>query len=116
MNDWEIVELNAQYLEDQLLNQIAVLRQGLVLPIWIKQRIKVLFKVGMFSHLIPFSSTYSSLVSMIPDNVEFATIGPGTEVAISPKQRDKNTLTKQDDLVRYRSYDCFRAHFVACDQ
>jgi peroxin-1 len=47
MNDWEIVELNAQYLEDQLVNQIAVLRQNLVLPIWIKQRIKVLFKVGM---------------------------------------------------------------------
>jgi hypothetical protein len=35
VDDWEILELNAEYLEQQLLNQTCVLCQGQSLPFWV---------------------------------------------------------------------------------
>jgi hypothetical protein len=113
MDDWEIVELNAQYLEDQLLNQIAVVRKDLVLPIWIKQKIKVMFKVGvcLYGYWICMRALYDYevdilifIVSIFPEN-EFVVIGSGTEVAISPKQREKNIIHNKEEVCELKNLD-----------
>jgi hypothetical protein len=46
---------------------------------------------------------------MVPDNVEFATIGPGTEVAISPKQREKSLIQKTEVCLSFSRQNLFSA-------
>ena len=45
-DDWEIVELHAQFLEEQMLNQVRILYNGLVFPLSIGQII-IRLKVGI---------------------------------------------------------------------
>jgi len=45
-DDWEILSLNAEYLESQLLNQIAVVRQDLTWPFWVNTSTMIRVHVG----------------------------------------------------------------------
>jgi hypothetical protein len=46
IDDWEIVELNAGFLESSFLNQARVVQQNEILSIWIHDKTCVSLKVG----------------------------------------------------------------------
>eukprot|EP01127_Copromyxa_protea_P018448 TRINITY_DN5821_c0_g1_i1.p1 TRINITY_DN5821_c0_g1~~TRINITY_DN5821_c0_g1_i1.p1 ORF type:complete len:1262 (-),score=342.89 TRINITY_DN5821_c0_g1_i1:78-3863(-) len=77
-DDWEIVEMNAEYLESQLMNQLAVVAPGMVIPIWIRNTTTVLLKI----------------TSITPENVEMVRLGEGSEVVIAPKERKRGNARK----------------------
>lgn len=46
-DDWEVLELNADYLEEQILNQVGVLHEGQRFPVWVQgQTILILHAVA----------------------------------------------------------------------
>jgi len=70
MDDWEIIELNAEYLESQLINQIAVVRPNFAFPLWIRHKTKVMVHI-----------------SKLAPEEDLLSLAPGTEVVIAPKNR-----------------------------
>ena len=39
VDDWEVVELNSEHLEEQLLNQVRMVSAGQLLPVWIRSSV-----------------------------------------------------------------------------
>lgn len=70
VNDWEILELHAGYIESQLLHQVRVVFLGQLLPIWIQNQICVVVKI----------------VDLEP-KVDCLRLDEFTEVIISPRKR-----------------------------
>ncbi|KAK2573714.1 Peroxisome biogenesis factor 1 [Acropora cervicornis] len=71
VNDWEILELHAGYIESQLLHQVRVVFLGQLLPIWIQNQICVVVKI----------------VDLEP-KVDCLRLDEFTEVIISPRKRN----------------------------
>ncbi|GAQ77615.1 Peroxisome biogenesis factor 1 [Klebsormidium nitens] len=71
-DDWEILELNKDYIEEQLLSQVGVLASGQEFPIWIRNTIQLRLRVT--------STSPAPLVRLVQ----------GTELAVAPKQRKSN--------------------------
>ncbi|XP_052824164.1 peroxisomal ATPase PEX1 isoform X1 [Octopus bimaculoides] len=46
VNDWEILEKNAHFIEAHLLEQVRVVWEGQVLPIWVHQSVCLFLKIG----------------------------------------------------------------------
>lgn len=72
-DDWEILELNAGYLEEQILSQVACCSVGQVFPLWIYEKALISLKVTAINGA-PQAQGVSRLV-------------PDTEVIVAPKQR-----------------------------
>ncbi|XP_062342684.1 LOW QUALITY PROTEIN: peroxisome biogenesis factor 1 [Osmerus eperlanus] len=53
-DDWEILELHSAALEQQLLDQIRVVSQGSVFPVWVDQRTLVYIRIGSLSPTVPY--------------------------------------------------------------
>lgn len=68
-DDWEILSLHAGYLEDQLINQVAVLHQGMSLPLWIN--------VSTMIHITVKETSPGDTVQLVA----------GSEIVVSPKPR-----------------------------
>ena len=68
-DDWEMVELNAAFLEEQLMTQVGVLFEGQQFPVWIESGSVLLLKA--------VSTKPSKLVRL----------GPGAELVVAPKKR-----------------------------
>ncbi|KIY92136.1 peroxin-1 [Monoraphidium neglectum] len=69
-DDWEVLELNAGHLEDQLLEQVGVVAPGQALTMWARQAPARLL-----------------VTSLLPEGLAVARLAPGTEVHIAPKPR-----------------------------
>lgn len=72
-DDWEVVELNAEHLEEQLLNQVRLVSAGQLLPLWI--RASTLVRLSVVS------------VSCGGRGARFGLLGPDSEVVVAPKVR-----------------------------
>jgi hypothetical protein len=46
-DDWEILELNQQYLEKQFINQVNVLFEQEVIPLWVHQQMIINLRIVM---------------------------------------------------------------------
>ncbi|GAB1602908.1 peroxisome biogenesis factor 1-like isoform X1 [Argonauta hians] len=66
VNDWEILEKNAEFIETHLLEQVRVVWEGQVLPVWVHQSVCLFLKIGK-----------------IKPPVECALLGQETEVIVS---------------------------------
>lgn len=75
IDDWEILELHAGYIENQLLHQVRVVFLGQLLPIWIQNHMCVVVKI----------------VDLDPA-VDCLRLDEFTEVVVSPKTRSFSPL------------------------
>uniref|UniRef100_A0A8C5H322 Peroxisomal ATPase PEX1 n=1 Tax=Gouania willdenowi TaxID=441366 RepID=A0A8C5H322_GOUWI len=69
-DDWEILELHSAALEEQLLNQIRVVFQGAVFPLWVDNH----------------TAIYIQIASLVPGGA-FGRLEQFTELVVSPKIR-----------------------------
>ncbi|KAK9829370.1 hypothetical protein WJX72_005440 [[Myrmecia] bisecta] len=69
VDDWEVVELHAEYMEEQLLNQVGAVRAGQPFPFWVKNQ----------------SALYLRVATAIP--ADLVRLVQGAEVAIAPRTR-----------------------------
>lgn len=53
-DDWEILELHSAALEQQLLDQIRVVYQDAVFPVWVDQRTVIYIKIASLSPTVPY--------------------------------------------------------------
>ncbi|KAJ2955751.1 hypothetical protein NQZ79_g8299 [Umbelopsis isabellina] len=98
-DDWEILELHAGYVEENLLSQLRVVYPNQLITIWIHGRTLVRLQVGEMSPKAP----YIKLTNI-------------TEVIVAPKVRNKNTkvfdeTTAINDLQKQQTspHICLRA-------
>ncbi|KAF0699185.1 Aste57867_10237 [Aphanomyces stellatus] len=68
-DDWEIIQLHAGYLENEILRQICVVQHNQEIPIRIQQHIVV------------------HLIAILPPDTPFARLSSNSEIAIAPKER-----------------------------
>ncbi|GBF99634.1 hypothetical protein Rsub_12313 [Raphidocelis subcapitata] len=69
-DDWEVVDLNAEHLEERLLEQVGAVAVGQPLPLWARQ-----------------AAMRLRVTSITPEGLEVARLAPGTEVHVAPKPR-----------------------------
>ncbi|KAL2623219.1 hypothetical protein R1flu_003424 [Riccia fluitans] len=68
-DDWEILELNAEYLEDHILSEVGVLHEGQQFPLWVAGKVSLKLRV----------------TSTVPQGI--VKLVPGAEVVVAPKKR-----------------------------
>lgn len=57
-DDWEILEQNANYLENNLLSQLRAAQKGQEIDVWVMGRTKIRIRVGkLLRSLCPLEST-----------------------------------------------------------
>ncbi|KAM6974793.1 peroxisomal ATPase PEX1 [Tautogolabrus adspersus] len=63
-DDWEILELHSAALEQQLLDQIRVVFQGAVFPVWVDSHTAIYIRIGSLSPSVPYGrlETFTELV------------------------------------------------------
>ncbi|XAR56140.1 hypothetical protein NMG60_11036493, partial [Bertholletia excelsa] len=71
-DDWEVLELNSEYAEAAILEQVGIVHEAMRFPLWLHGRTVVIFLV----------------VSTFPKNPAVQLV-PGTEVAVAPKMRKR---------------------------
>ncbi|KAF9433755.1 Peroxisome biosynthesis protein pex1 [Entomortierella beljakovae] len=79
-DDWEILELNAGYVEDQMLNQVRVLYPNQVITMWVDGRTLVRLRVGDISPVAPCVK-----------------LGANAEVIVAPMVRKANVPARQPE-------------------
>ncbi|CAJ2668834.1 unnamed protein product [Trifolium pratense] len=83
VDDWEILELNSQQAEDQILNQVRIVHEGMRFPLWLNGHTVITFHVG----------------SVFPKNAV------GTEVEVASKTRKRISDSAGDSHVGSNSKD-----------
>ncbi|XP_070537821.1 peroxisomal ATPase PEX1-like [Ptychodera flava] len=78
VDDWEILELHAGYVESQLLSQLRIVWPGQVFPFWVNKNICIFLKTG----------------SIEPMVAQYAKLEQYTEVVVAPKSRISERLDK----------------------
>ncbi|CAE7435812.1 PEX1 [Symbiodinium natans] len=92
IDDWEVVELQASFIEENLLSQVAVLMPGLSFPVWVHGQLVAKLRVD------PVDSNKSSCFLL----------GRDTELAIESKRRTAEAASiiggavKTDEIVSFR--------------
>jgi peroxin-1 len=95
VDDWEIVELQAQYIEMNMLSQVAVVKEGQQIPIWIGRQTLVKLKIG----------------ETVPAG--YVRLADDCEVIVAPKPRQKPAPpSEQAKSIKrrpkiFRIQDCF---------
>ncbi|CAN9503985.1 unnamed protein product [Ophioblennius macclurei] len=69
-DDWEILELHSAALEEQLLNQIRVVFQDAVFPVWVDKHTSIYIRIASLSPFVPYGR-----------------LEQFTELVVSPKTR-----------------------------
>ncbi|KAL3504294.1 hypothetical protein ACH5RR_034135 [Cinchona calisaya] len=80
-DDWEILELNAELAEQAILKQVGIVHEAMRFPLWLHGKICITFLV----------------VSTLPKK-PLVQLVPGSEVAVAPKRRKRNSDSQQDCL------------------
>eukprot|EP00026_Physarum_polycephalum_P000498 Phypoly_transcript_00499.p1 GENE.Phypoly_transcript_00499~~Phypoly_transcript_00499.p1 ORF type:complete len:1191 (-),score=146.73 Phypoly_transcript_00499:406-3978(-) len=75
-DDWEILELNQQYLEEQFINQVNVLFEKEVIPLWVHQQTIINLRIVKIEPPIPPGS-----------KTPCVRLSNQTEVVVAPKPR-----------------------------
>eukprot|EP01018_Ginkgo_biloba_P029575 Gb_20751 [translate_table: standard] len=75
-DDWEILELNADFAEEHILNQVGIVQEGFKFPLWLRGHTIITFYVAS-------TSPKQSVVQLVP----------GTELAVAPKRRKQSMST-----------------------
>nr|XP_006825224.1 PREDICTED: peroxisome biogenesis factor 1-like [Saccoglossus kowalevskii] len=78
VDDWEILELHAGYIESQLLSQLRIVWPGQVFPVWINKNICIFMKIDQ---IMPTATCYAKLEQH-------------TEVIVAPKSRLSESFNK----------------------
>lgn len=89
-DSWEILNLNAEFLEQQLINQVAVIMKDSTLPLWINKS----------THL------RIHIMDVVPDR-KYLSLVPGTEVIVTPKPR---TILKPPNSVEIAKEETRSSH------
>ncbi|OAJ38945.1 hypothetical protein BDEG_22835 [Batrachochytrium dendrobatidis JEL423] len=87
IDDWEILELHAGYLEEQILNQLRIIHLNQIVTIWIHHQTCVHLKI----------------VATVPESKTCLKLSQDVEIIVAPKLRNESTKTtlnphKQIDL------------------
>ncbi|OQR82220.1 peroxisome biogenesis factor [Thraustotheca clavata] len=80
-DDWEIIQLHAGYLENEILRQICVVKHDQVIPVRIQQHILV------------------HLIVTLPPDVPFARLSSNCEIAIAPKSRTTDSANDESSFL-----------------
>ena len=94
--DWEIIELHANFLEINLVHQIRALPN----PTFTPSNEHTQASHPLTLHLSPTSTaniTITSLVPALPSNSQFAKLAPDAEVIVAPKSRSKPSRTSGEN-------------------
>jgi peroxin-1 len=94
--DWEIIELHANFLEINLVHQIRALPN----PTYIPPNEHTMSSHPLTLHLSPTSTaniTVTSLIPAPPSNSQFAKLAPDAEVIVAPKSRSKPPRTSGEN-------------------
>jgi hypothetical protein len=78
-------ELNAEYLQDQILNQISIIFEGEVVPFWIRNQGHVKLKIGNRMNDLLFVVSIES-----KEKTDCYRLIPNTEIIVAPKSRGNN--------------------------
>ncbi|KAL3690911.1 hypothetical protein R1sor_004562 [Riccia sorocarpa] len=78
-DDWEILELNAEYLEDHILSEVGVLHEGQQFPVWVTGKVVLKLQV----------------TSTVPQGI--VKLVPGAEVVVAPKKREVTAVHEVAD-------------------
>ncbi|GAU28944.1 hypothetical protein TSUD_59570 [Trifolium subterraneum] len=81
-DDWEILELNSEQAENQILNQVRIVHEGMRFPLRLNGHTVITFHVA----------------SVFPKNA-VVQLMPGTEVEVAPKTRKRNLDSAGDSHV-----------------
>ncbi|CAJ2650357.1 unnamed protein product [Trifolium pratense] len=87
-DDWEILELNSEQAENQILNQVRIVHEGMRFPLRLNGHTVITFHVA----------------SVFPKNA-VVQLMPGTEVEVAPKTRKRNSDSAGDSHVGSNSRD-----------
>ncbi|CAM6111010.1 unnamed protein product [Calypogeia fissa] len=68
-DDWEILELNAEYLENHILSKVGVVAEGQQFPVWVTGKVVLTLRV--------ISTSPKGIVKLVP----------GVELVVAPKKR-----------------------------
>ncbi|KAF6176657.1 hypothetical protein GIB67_034519 [Kingdonia uniflora] len=79
VDDWEVLELNAELAEDAILKQVGIVHEGMKFPLWLHGHTVVMF-------LVVSTFPKKSVVQLVP----------GTEVAVAPKRRRTSVNSHRD--------------------
>lgn len=82
-DDWEILELNADFAEEHLLNQVGIVQEGLRFPLWLHGHTVIIFCVA----------------STEPEQLVVQLV-PGTELVVAPKQRKRDLSSNITEAVK----------------
>ncbi|XP_074658334.1 peroxisomal ATPase PEX1-like [Tubulanus polymorphus] len=88
IDDWEILELHAQFAEEHILDQVRVIWQGQIIPIWVSDYTCVYVKIGEMS-----------------PSAKCTILMPNTQILIAPKDRwppggeTDNYVSPKPDLI-----------------
>eukprot|EP00164_Ancoracysta_twista_P005574 GFYU01007645.1.p1 GENE.GFYU01007645.1~~GFYU01007645.1.p1 ORF type:complete len:1055 (+),score=89.22 GFYU01007645.1:48-3212(+) len=85
IDDWEILESQPGYVEEQLLNQVRVVSKGQIIPVWIHNQTLVRLRVS--------ASAPTQVVCLVPDS----------EVVVAPKPRYQNVSSTAKHAVRIQA-------------
>jgi peroxin-1 len=94
--DWEIIELHANFLEINLVHQIRALPN----PAFVPSNEQTQASHPLTLHLSPTSTaniTITSLVPALPSSSQFAKLAPDAEVVVAPKSRSKPSRTSGEN-------------------
>jgi peroxin-1 len=94
--DWEIIELHANFLEINLVHQIRALPN----PAFVPSNEQTQASHPLTLHLSPTSTaniTITSLVPALPSSSQFAKLAPDAEVIVAPKSRSKPSRTSGEN-------------------
>uniref|UniRef100_H3DHX2 Peroxisomal ATPase PEX1 n=1 Tax=Tetraodon nigroviridis TaxID=99883 RepID=H3DHX2_TETNG len=88
-DDWEILELHSAGLEEKLLDQLRVVFQNAVFPVWVDNRTVIYIQIGSLSPSVPYGRLERS-----------------TELIVSPKNRDgignfESSLVKKREKMHF---------------
>ncbi|KAJ7297317.1 hypothetical protein O6H91_Y065500 [Diphasiastrum complanatum] len=77
-DDWEILELNAEYLENHILSKVGVVQESQCFPVWVQGETVLILKV--------ISTKPKAVVKLVQ----------GTELIVAPKNRQSRTVPPED--------------------
>ncbi|KAK9137426.1 hypothetical protein Sjap_008020 [Stephania japonica] len=72
-DDWEILELNSEHVEEEILKQVGIIHQGMRFPLWLHGH-------TIIKLLVVSTCSTNSVVQLVP----------GSEVSVAPKRRKIN--------------------------
>ena len=85
-DDWEIIERNAGFLENSLLDQVSAIYSGLIFPVWIEGRMRVQVKATLSGRNV------------------CELLARDSEVVIAPRVRKHGSVKNKQDMLKHNEH------------